>query len=235
MGKRLFAAAIAASALSYASAAQAILAVPSSTAQFVLTGAGITASGSLSYAPDTIPGDPVGANNIVAVTGLFSDANVGVSNVAITGLIPTSPTPKPPGADGFIFATSLSYLPVLDPLGVLPAADEVAPGEGVLSYSNLFYPLGAPDTCDDGITGGYLDVFGMMLTLANGDVAELWSNGGGPNDSDIYGAAVASDGAYTAIDYIAGGVTMSVPEPDTMALLAAGLVLTGLARPRRRT
>jgi hypothetical protein len=182
---------------------------------FAISGAGISASGSLSYIPDTIPGDPAGANLITAISGTFSDTNVGVLNAGITGLIATSPT-----LANAPFATSLSFLPLT--------------GGSALSYSNLFYPLGAPDTCFDGITGGYLDVFGMMLTLSNGVVAEIWSNGGGPNSSDIYGAAVASDGAYTAIDYVGGGVSMSVPEPGTLALLGTGLMFAGVAGSRRR-
>lgn len=220
----LVAATAAATALACAPIANATMIV-GRTVNFAISGAGISASGSLSYIPDTISGDPAGANLITVITGTFSDANVGLLNVSITGLIATSPNP-----DNAPFATSLSYLPVLDPDGLLPADDA-----GVLSYSNLFYPLGAPDTCFDGITGGYLDVFGMMLTLSNGDVVDIWSNGGAPNNGPIYGAALASDGTYTAIDYVAGGVSMSVPEPGTLVLLGTGLMLAAAAVGRRRS
>ena len=216
----LVAATAAATALACAPIANATVVV-GRTVNFVISGAGISASGSLSYIPDTIPGEPQGAHLITAITGTLSAKNVGVLNASITGLIATSPNPG-----NAPFATSLSYLPVLD----LPAGEN-----GVLSYSNLFYPLGAPDTCFDGITGGYLDVFGMMLTLSNGDVADIWSNGGAPNNGPLYGAALASDGAYTAIDYVAGGVSMSVPEPGTLVLLGTGLMLAAAAGGRRRS
>lgn len=223
MKSKLLAAAGIAACVAYAPIAEATP-VPATTVAFALSGEGITASGTISYVPDTIVGDPVGANLITGISGTFSDANVGVLNAGITGLIATSPNPG-----NAPFATSLSHLPVLDPHGVLPSNSH-----GALSYSNLFYPGGAPDTCFDGITGGYLDVFGMMLTLSNGDVADIWSNGGGPNNSDIYGAAVASDGPYTAIDYVTAGVTMSVPEPGALPLLLSGLGLIGILGLRRR-
>lgn len=220
----LAAAAATAAMLAYAPVAGAAI-VAGNSIGFQLSGAGISALGMISYVPDNIAGDPVGANLITGVHGTFSDTNVGVVNAVITGLIATIPNPG-----NAPFATSLTHLPVLDPGGLLPAIDGSS-----LSYSNLFYPGGAPDTCFDGITGGFLDVFGMMLTLNNGDIAEVWSNGGGPNDSNIYGAAVASDGAYTAIDYVGGGVRMSVPEPASLGLLAVGFALTGFVGRKRRT
>jgi hypothetical protein len=185
---------------------------------FALSGAGISASGSITFTPDTIAGDPVGANNVIAISGLSSDSTVGISDVAITGLVPTDPNPL-----NAPFATSLSRVPVAGTL--LPSDDNNS-----LTYSNLFYPGGAPDTCFDGITGGYLDVFGLLLTLSNGDELNVWSNGGGPNDSDIYGVAVAAmtgtvnnTPTYTAIDYVGGGVTMDAPEPGSVWLLGSAL------------
>jgi len=226
MSRHTLAAATAlAAVLAYAPVAGATVAA-GGTVGFELSGAGISALGTISYVPDTIPGDPVGANLITRVTGTFSDSNVGVVNAVITGLIATSPNPG-----NAPFATSLSHLPVLDPSGLLPGVDG-----STLSYSNLFYPGGAPDTCFDGITGGFLDVFGMMLTLNNGDIVGVWSNGGGPNDSNIYGVAVASDPPVipTAIDYVGGGVRMSVPEPASLGLLAVGFALTGFVGRKRR-
>jgi hypothetical protein len=195
---------------------------------FSLSGSGISANGWLSFTPDPIAtvvvpvgdvsGDPIGANNITGVGGFFSDANLGISNVAITGFVATVPDPG-----NAPFATSLSRLSV--PGGTLPELDSNA-----LTYSNLFYPGGAPDTCNDGLLGGYLDVFGMLLTLNNGDDVEVWSDSGGPNNSAIYGIAVAGPVSVdeteveTALDYIGGGLTMTVPEPASILLLGTAML-----------
>jgi hypothetical protein len=198
-----------------------------------LSGAGISGVGLITFTPDTIAGDPAGANNIISISGSFSDSNVGISNAAITGLVPTVPNPA-----NAPYATSLSRVPVQGAL--LPSDDGNS-----LTFSNLFYPNGAPDTCFDGITGGYLDVFGALLTLDNGDEVNVWSNGGSPNDSAQYGVAVAEptgivDDAtvYTAIDYVGDGVTMDAPEPGSFWLLGTALLgaLTLTRRPgdRRR-
>lgn len=188
---------------------------------FSLSGEGISASGSITYAPDTIAGDPVGANNVLAISGLFSDSNVGISGATITGLIPTDPnTANSP------YATSLSRIAVAGTL--LPSDDKNS-----LTYDNVLYRGGAPDTCFDGITGGFVDVFGLLVTLNNGDLVNLWSNGGGPNVSPMYGVAVAEqivipDDAptYTAIDYLGSGITMGVPEPASFWVLGSGLLGT---------
>ena len=214
MRNRLLAGGAVIAALAFGQHAQA-----NETLPFILSGAGISGSGSVSFTPDTIAGDPIGANIITGLTGTFSDSNVGVFDQTITGLVPTSPNPL-----NAPFATSLSYFPALG----LPSLDG-----GVLSYDNLIYPseAGAPDTCFDGITGGFLDVFGALFTLANGDTVDLWSNGGGPNSSDIYGASVVNSSG-TAIDYVGGGVTMLLPEPGSIWLLGTGL-LGALAWRRR--
>ncbi len=214
MRKKLLAATAAVMALSLGAPAQA-----DEIMTFSLSGGGISASGAVTFTPDTIAGDPVGANLITGISGIFSDLNAGLSDVAITGLVATNPTTA-----NAPFATSLSRVPVQGSL--LPAHDNNS-----LTYSNLFYPNGAPDTCFDGITGGFLDVFGALLTLYNGDEVNLWSNGGGANDSAMYGLALAapsttvgSPTVYTATDYISNGVTMDAPEPGSLWLLAPALL-----------
>ena len=199
--------------------------------QFWLGGGGITADGWITYAPDPnatvvlpvgdVSGDPIGASYITAISGSFSDSNLGISNEAISGLVPTVQNPG-----NAPFATSLSRIAV--PGGTLPPDDE-----GALTFSNLLYLGGAPDTCDDGLVGGYLDVFGMLFTLNNGDDIEVWSNGGGSNTSSIYGVAVAGnvDNVETALDYVDSGVAMHAPEPGSLLLLGTALLgILGLTR-----
>lgn len=89
-----------------------------------------------------------------------------------------------------------------------------------ISYDNLYYPGGSPITCPGYPgAGGFLDIYGVLFTLANGDKVDYWSNGtfpGGPPLS--YGIAVMNS-SMNVIDYQA-----SVPEPGSLCLLATGLL-----------
>ncbi|HET6183009.1 MAG TPA: PEP-CTERM sorting domain-containing protein [Acetobacteraceae bacterium] len=205
MRQKLLAGCAVLAAVTLASASQA----GAENTHFWLDGAGFSGSGFFKTAPDHIAGDPAGANLIKAISGTISAQGFGLDNEPINGLIKTSPNPG-----NAPFATSLSYFPASG----LPGEDN-----GALSYSNLLYPGGAPDTCFDGITGGYLDVFGVLFTLSNGDTIDLWSNGGSPNNGPIYGLALV-DTTDTAVAYIGGGIMMQVPEPGSLTLLGAGLL-----------
>ncbi len=93
---------------------------------------------------------------------------------------------------------------------------------GSLSYDNLFYPAGSPPSATDyPFGGGLLDIYGLLFTLGNGDVVNLWSNGVPPGGSLDYGVAVAN--ASTSLDYVGGSVAVS-PEPGSFWLLATGLL-----------
>lgn len=162
----------------------------------------------LAVGSDTVAGDPAGAQAITGAKGAFN-------GVAITGVRPLSPS-------GAMFPTES-----------LPGSFSFIAPPGV-SYDNLFYANGSPLVClnlnPDGTTtpaypfsGGFLDIFGVMFTLDNGDLLGLWSNGVTPGGLN-YGFSLLTqvDGAY--IVGPTGTITASVPEPDYLWLLGAGLV-----------
>jgi hypothetical protein len=100
---------------------------------------------------------------------------------------------------------------------------------GFLTYDNLFWPGGAPPTASafDG-HGSVLDIYGLMFSIGDGTVVDLFSNGvgNGPGDA-VFGVAVAN--ADTALNYVSGGVTASTPEPSTWAMMILGFAGLGFA------
>jgi hypothetical protein len=72
-----------------------------------------------------------------------------------------------------------------------------------------------------------------MFTLSNGYVVDLWSNGAIPGVAPLsYGVAVI-DPTNTIVDYQAGGLSLAVPEPGSLFLLATGLVSALALRSRK--
>ena len=159
------------------------------TINWHLGGGGVSASGTLTIAADPNSGsafgtpanlvpsgpgyvgiaDPLGASIITNATGVFSDSALGIMNVAITGIFANNYAPHF-GPDPAI-PYSFSYYTPMDP---------------TVSYDNLFYVNGSPQTCTipsppaplpPGNYGGYFDNYGVMLILANGDLVDLYSNG----------------------------------------------------------
>lgn len=172
--------------------------------------------------PPLSPYDPAGAQHITGATGVFSD---GTNNMAITGVIPTSPGVAPAGET---LPKSFSWL----------FADGTPH-----SYDNLFYADGSPLVCPPvGPTpytfyGGFLDIFGAMFALDNGGVVGLWSDGnvpagafgpGMPADAGVtYGLSVfapAAGGGYTMSSSQFAGVRATVPEPNFLWMFGAALL-----------
>lgn len=184
-------------------------------------GSGIVVSGPITYEADPVVGDPANAFAITDVGGGFSDSNVGLGPVRITGVEAISPLDPPQGAP---FPNSFSYYTVTNP----------TPPDTAISYDNLFYPDGAsPDVCPGyPLFGGFLDIYGVIFTLSNGDSVDLYSNGGIPGVVPISYGAVIIDSTDTVIDNVAGGINASVPEPGSLLLL--GSFLVGAAAFRRR-
>lgn len=189
-----------------------------SRSSYSFSGSGVSASGYFTYEASTVVGDPVGAYTITGIDGTFSDSNLGLVDVAITGLVPIAPLTPPKDAP---FPGSFSEM----------AVTNAAPPHTTISYDNLYYPGGSPITCPDYPgSGGLLDVYGLMFSLSNGNLVELWSNGvipGSPAPLD-YGVYVVSvnvgNGTNTIIDSQAGGVQLAVPEPGSLCLVATGLL-----------
>ena len=202
------------------------------TVPFHFFGGGINAWGTLTYDPSNA--DPIsGGDAITAITGFFSDSNIGLRDVAITGLVPSTGNATPAGTSPY--PEAMSYFFVTK--GITPPPPN--PPSSSLSYDNLYYPNGSPIVCGGYPgAGGVLDVYGLLFGLdvgsttpGNGDVVDLFSNGFNilPAGVPIYGAVVADP--TNQLDYVAAGV--ATPEPSTWAMLALGFAGVGCARFRK--
>lgn len=183
-------------------------------------GGGTDGHASLNVGPDTTAGDPAGAQLIMGASGTFSDASLGFYDVAITGVlarnfaIPVRPDDVP------YVPASFSYVPSVGGADMGIAA----------TYDNLFYLAGSPLVCNPDewpFAGGFLDIFGVMFSLSNGDLVDLWSWGTIPGGSSMgYGMSVLtgsdSDG-WTVVDGLYS-VRAAVPEPDFLWLFGAAAV-----------
>ena len=157
--------------------------------------------------------DPANALAVTGANGTFSDVALGIADVAIIGVFTTDPQNH------------------FDPDWTIPHSFGWYPAPGKVSYDNLFYAGGlAPETCFTVPPRGYFDDYGVMLTLANGDLVDVYSNGGsGPG---LYGAVVLVDGVadYTS----AGGLSLTAaPEPSTWAMMMLGFAGLGFAGYRK--
>jgi hypothetical protein len=156
--------------------------------------------------------DPANALAITGATGVFSDLALNIDNVAITGILAINPQNH------------------FDQDQTIPYSFGWYPAPGSVSYDNLFYAGGnAPITCIGVPAGGFFDDYGVMLTLANGDLVDLYSNAvAGPG---VYGVVVWADGAgdYTS----ASGLSLAAPEPSTWAMMVLGFAGLGFAGYRK--
>ena len=152
--------------------------------------------------------DPANSLAITGAIGLFSDLALGINGVGITGVLATNPQNH------------------FDQDQTIPHSFGWYPAPGSISYDNLFYPGGAaPITCIGVPPGGLFDDYGVLFTLANGDLVDLYSNGGaGPGD---YGVVVWADGAEDKTSM--GGLSVSTPEPSTWAMMVLGFTGLGFA------
>jgi hypothetical protein len=157
--------------------------------------------------------DPANALAVTGATGTFSDVALGFTNVAITGILATNPQNH------------------FDPDETIPYSFGWYPAPGVASYDNLFYAGGnAPITCIGLAPGGFFDDYGVLFTLDNGALVDVYSIGAG-NGPGLYGAIVLVDGVVDRTS--AGGLTLAVPEPSTWAMMVLGFAGLGFAGHRK--
>lgn len=184
---------------------------------FSFNGGGISSSGTLTVSPTSTPG----FDEIVGISGTFTDKNDGISG-AITGLYqPVSYTAPDSGLS----------------INSFPTVGEPAYTAGHLfSYDDTFYPGGnSPHNCADyPFFGGEFDVYGVAFDVAGGYVGALWSDGNRPGGL-VYAAGDGNSttfldnpnptGANHALPVGVPGslVTSAVPEPGSFFLLGLGM------------
>lgn len=161
--------------------------------------------------------DPEGAQSIVGATGSFNGH-------AITGVQPLNGASPSVG----------EYVPASFSAMLVSNTPDHAPG---VTFDNLFYASGSPLVCldinGDGSTspgypfaGGFFDVYGVMFTLDNGDLLDLWSNGVMPGLGLNYGMILFAPEAqnFEVLSSQFNGVRAAVPAPGSLWLFGAGLL-----------
>jgi len=191
--------------------------VHAGTVNFGFAGPGVSGTIQLTYGPAT-DAKYSQAFEVTGISGTFSDSNNGLNivNVPIGPLEPIKhDTPEP---------SNLLAPDDFSRFAVAVAAGLPAQSNGFLTYTNLFWPSGSPQTASDyPFHGGFLDIYGLLFDIGGGRVVNLWSNGdlsGTGNGPIDYGVAVATQD--NALDYVSNGVSV-VPEPSALVLLGFGL------------
>ncbi len=215
--------------LAFAGQAHAITGQPTGTATLWISGGGVSGVVTLTYDIAANGQDP-----IVGISGTITDTALGIVNQSISSLIPIDPVVPLPD---FVTAPDFSNLSVPNGVPSPPAAEP----SSSLSYDNYYYPGGSWVVClDYPFSGGVLDVYGLAFTLANGDAVDLWSNGVLPGTTTAdYGLTFATPildvDPYTvsADQYVAGGITVDVPEPSTWGMMMLGFAGLGFAGYRK--
>lgn len=197
------------------------LCAKASTFDFSFTGPGVSGSVQLTYGSSTDATYP-NAFEVTGISGNFSDSNNGLNivNASITSLVPIN----------FAMPESTNLLAPNDFSKFAVATGLPPQNNGFLSYDNLYWPGGSPQTASDyPLHGGFLDIYGLMFNLGNGDVVNFWSNGtlDGSGNGPIYGVAVTT--SASELDYVGG---VSTPEPSSLLMLGFGVL--GLAGTLRR-
>lgn len=209
-------------------------------ATYNISGSGISGTITLTYSPNPNTGtlgtspntvDPVGSYIVTGITGTFSDANIGLSDVPITGIVPSNP--GSPTSGNLLAPASFGFYTVT---GGLPNPEGVTV-DG-LTYDDLYYPNGSPQTATDyPFHGGVLDIYGLIFTLFGGDAVNLWSNGN-MGQGVTYGVGVTNgtrvDNRTGLLDRQGGIMLTAVPEPASWMMLIAGFGVMGLSVRRRQ-
>ena len=195
-----------------------------STVGLNFNGPGVSGSLVLTYGAATDAKYP-DAYRVTDISGTFSNSNNGIgTDSEVLGLVAVNHAT--PESTNLLAPNDFSRFAVAS--GLSPVSN------GFLTYDNLFWPGGSPQTASDYPPhGGLLDIYGLMFRIGDNRVVDLWSNGdfgAGPD----YGVAVAT--TDLALAYVAGGVTASIapiPLPASAWMLAGGLLaLFAWRRPR---